>query len=178
MGGRDAFNEKLDSLFQISSELGEEAALDVSGLIGQYVHGNEPSHHIAYLYNYSGQPWKAQEKIGQIMKTMYSSEPDGLAGNEDCGQMSAWYLFSALGFYPVNPANGRYDLGVPAFDRAEIQVGNQRIFVIQALNLSPENRYVRSIRLNQSLLDRLYITYDEIMSGGVLEFEMTDEPVK
>ncbi len=130
MGGKEIFNTKLDSLFSISSDLGEDAALDVSGMIGQYVHGNEPSHHIPYLYNYSGQPWKTQEKVRQILTGLYNDQPDGLPGNEDCGQMSAWYVFSALGFYPVNPANGKYDLGIPLFRQAEIQLGMQKKFLI------------------------------------------------
>jgi predicted alpha-1,2-mannosidase len=177
MGGEQVFNAKLDSLFTITSNMGEEAVLDVSGTIGQYVHGNEPSHHIAYLYNYSGQPWKTQEKVRQIMDAMYSDQPDGLAGNEDCGQMSAWYIFSALGFYPVNPANGKYDLGIPLFPQLEIQLDQQNRLTIIAKNHSPENRYVKSVSLNGNKLNDLFITHDQIMEGGILEFELSGEPI-
>jgi predicted alpha-1,2-mannosidase len=177
MGGERVFNAKLDSLFTITSDMGSEAVLDVSGTIGQYVHGNEPSHHIAYLYNYSGQPWKTQEKVRQIMDGLYSDQPDGLAGNEDCGQMSAWYIFSAFGFYPVNPANGKYDLGIPLFPQLEIQLGQQNKFTIIAKNHSPENRYVKSVSLNGNKLNDLFITHNQIMEGGILEFELSGEPV-
>jgi predicted alpha-1,2-mannosidase len=178
MGGERIFLSKLDSLFSISSDMGEEAALDVSGMIGQYVHGNEPSHHIPYLYNYAGQPWKTQEKVRQILTGLYSDQPDGLPGNEDCGQMSAWYVFSALGFYPVNPANGKYDLGIPLFQQAEIQLGPERKFTIIARNYSPEHQYVKSVSLNGTILRDPFITHQQIMQGGTLEFELSDQPVK
>jgi predicted alpha-1,2-mannosidase len=178
MGGKEMFNAKLDSLFSVSSELDEHAVVDVSGMIGQYVHGNEPSHHIPYLYNYSGQPWKTQEKVREILTGLYHDQPDGLPGNEDCGQMSAWYVFSALGFYPVNPANGKFDLGIPLFRQAEIQLGLQKKFLIIAKNYSPERKYVKSVSLNGNTLKELFITYEQIMQGGTLEFVMTDEPIK
>jgi predicted alpha-1,2-mannosidase len=177
MGGEEIFNKKLDSLFSVSSDMGEDAVMDVSGMIGQYVHGNEPSHHIAYLYNYSGQPWKTQEKVRQIMTKLYNDQPDGLSGNEDCGQMSAWYIFNALGFYPVNPATGKYDLGIPLFPQAEIQFDPQRRFTIIARNYAPENRYVRSVILNGNRLNDLFITHQQIMEGGTLVFELSEEPV-
>ena len=178
MGGDRVFNSRLDSLFTMSSDLDDNRALDVSGMIGQYVHGNEPSHHIAYLYNFSGQPWKTQERVNQIMKELYKTGEDGICGNEDCGQMSAWYIFSALGFYPVNPANGHYELGSPLFPQAEIVLHDELTFRIVANNLSEENIYVESVILNEEPLDRHYLLHDEIMAGGLLEFNMTDKPVR
>lgn len=178
MGGTERFTAKLDSLFSIPSDMGEEAALDVSGMIGQYVHGNEPSHHIPYLYNYSGQPWKTQEKVRQILTELYNDQPDGLPGNEDCGQMSAWYIFSALGFYPVNPANSKYDLGIPLFRQAEIQLDMQKKFTIIIKNYSPDRKYVKSVSLNGNTLQDQFITHEQIMQGGTLEFELSEEPLK
>jgi predicted alpha-1,2-mannosidase len=175
MGGPEIFEKKLDSLFIIGSDMGSEAALDVSGMIGQYVHGNEPSHHIVYLYNYINKPWKTQEKITEIMNTLYGDDPAGLCGNEDCGQMSAWYIFNALGFYPVNPANGRYDLGIPLFERLEIDLPGLNSFIIQKKNDAPENKYVKTVTLNGETLNELFITHEQIMNGGILEFEMTDQ---
>lgn len=174
MGGPDRFEKKLDSLFSIESDMGEDAVLDISGTIGQYVHGNEPSHHIAYLYNYLGKSWKTQEKIREIIEKMYDDTPSGICGNEDCGQMSAWLIFNALGFYPVNPASGKYDLGVPLFDRMEIDLPGINPLVIQKKKSDPENIYVKSVSLNGQKLNDLYITHEQIMNGGVLEFEMTD----
>lgn len=176
MGGPDKFERKLDSLFLMGSDLSEDAVVDVSGMIGQYVHGNEPSHHIAYLYNYIGKPEKTREKIGEIIDQMYSDTPAGLCGNEDCGQMSAWFIFSALGFYPVNPASGVYDLGVPLFEQVEIDLPGINTFVIQKKNNGPEDIYVKSITLNGEELPGLTITHQQIMEGGLLVFEMTDEP--
>jgi predicted alpha-1,2-mannosidase len=178
MGGEEIFVSRLDSLFSISSDMGEDAALDVSGMIGQYVHGNEPSHHIPYLYNYSGQPWKTQEKVRQILTGLYSDKPDGLPGNEDCGQMSAWFVFSALGFYPVNPANGKYDLGIPLFPQMEIQLGMQKKFTVIAKNYSPDHSYVKSVSLNGTPLKDHFITHAQIMQGGILEFELSEQPIK
>ncbi|MFC2124504.1 GH92 family glycosyl hydrolase [Bacteroidota bacterium] len=178
MGGDQIFNRYLDSLFTMSSELDDDKAFDVSGLIGQYVHGNEPSHHIAYLYNFSGQPWKAQERVNQIMTELYKTGQDGLCGNEDCGQMSAWYILSALGFYPVNPANGRYELGTPIFSQAEIVLQDESTFRIIANDLSKENIYVESVLLNEEPLNRQYLLHDDIMEGGILEFNMTDKPAR
>ncbi|MEP4092509.1 GH92 family glycosyl hydrolase [Reichenbachiella sp.] len=174
MGGNDAFATHLDSLFNQDSNItGDNVSADISGLIGQYAHGNEPSHHIAYLYNYAGKPWKTQEMTRKIMKTMYNDQPDGLSGNEDCGQMSAWYVFSALGFYPVNPANGIYQLGSPLFERATINMGKVS-FVIEANNVSEENRYVKSVSLNGKELEGSQITHQQVMEGGLLVFEMTN----
>jgi predicted alpha-1,2-mannosidase len=176
--GSDAsFVQHLDSTFNVTSKMtGPNVSPDISGLIGQYAHGNEPSHHIAYLYNYAGQPWKTQEKVRQIMTTMYSSKPDGLAGNEDCGQMSAWYVFSALGFYPVNPADGNYVLGSPLVTQAKIEVGPGKYFEVEAENNSVQHKYVQGVRLNGKALERSYITHQEVMQGGKLTFDMGPSP--
>lgn len=140
----------------------------------QYAHGNEPSHHVAYLYNYAGAPHKTQSRVREILTTLYSSKPDGLAGNEDCGQMSAWYVFSALGFYPVNPAEAKYQLGSPLFDRAVVSVGRGKTFEVKALGAQSQGAmYVLSAKLNGKVLDRTYIEHSEIMAGGVLELEMS-----
>jgi predicted alpha-1,2-mannosidase len=167
----------LDSLFESDSEItGENASSDISGLIGQYAHGNEPSHHIAYLYNYAGTPWKTQERVHEILTTMYNDRPTGLCGNEDCGQMSAWYVFSAIGFYPVNPAQGIYIIGSPLMESTQILVNDNKTFHVEARGLSENNIYVDEIILNGESLDRLWITHEEIMNGGKLELEMSDEP--
>ncbi len=172
-GSDEAFVEHLDATFSASSELrGENVSADISGLIGQYAHGNEPSHHIAYLYNYAGQPRKTQERVREIMQTLYTTAPDGLSGNEDCGQMSAWYVFSALGFYPVNPADGRYAIGSPLVKEATIKAGEGRTFRIVAENNSTENRYIKEAFLNGEKLDRWYITHEEVIRGGELRLVM------
>ncbi len=179
MGGREKFTTKLDSLFQQSSNLeGTGAPSDVSGLIGLYAHGNEPSHHIAYLYDYAGQPWKTQELVRRIMREMYGDAPDGLCGNEDCGQMSAWYIMSALGFYPVNPAEGIYVIGSPAVEGATIDVGDGKTFTVTARNMSPQNVYVQSVALNGQPLEKTYIRHADIIAGGTLEFVMGPAPNK
>lgn len=175
-GSRDAMLEKLDSLFIISSHLGDEASPDISGLIGQYAHGNEPSHHILYLYAMVGQPWKTADKVRQVLSELYHPDPDGLSGNEDVGQMSAWYIMSSLGFYQSEPAGGRYWFGCPIFDKAEIDVKGGT-FVIEVKGNSPENRYIRNIFLNGTELECGYITHDQIVSGGELVIEMGSEPV-
>ncbi len=177
MGGKETFAAKLDSLFGHSSDLeGLGATADVSGLVGMYAHGNEPSHHIAYLYAYADQPWKTQATVRKIMHDFYTNQPDGLCGNEDCGQMSAWYVFSALGFYPVNPADGKYVFGSPLFERASVDVGDGKTFTVLAHHTSPENMYVQSVKLNGTEYHRRYIAHQEIMKGGMLEFEMGPEP--
>lgn len=179
MGGREKFTSRLDSLFHQSSNLeGTGAPSDVSGLIGLYAHGNEPSHHIAYLYDYAGQPWKTQELVRRILRELYGDGPDGLCGNEDCGQMSAWYVMSALGFYPVNPAEGIYVIGSPAVEGATIDVGEGKTFTVTARNMSRENVYVQSVALNGQPLDKTYIRHADIMGGGTLEFVMGPAPNK
>ena len=172
MGGKNKFITKLDSLFIIQNPANDDVR-DVSGLIGQYAHGNEPSHHVAYLYNYAGQPWKTQEKVRYIMQNLYSDKEDGLCGNEDCGQMSAWYLFSAIGFYPVNPAGSIYAIGSPAVNSAEINLENEKKFTIKVYNQNEKNIYIQSMKLNGKPLLRYWISHKEIMEGGTLEFTMS-----
>jgi len=151
---------------------GENASPDISGLIGQYAHGNEPSHHIAYLFSMASEPEKTETMVRRIMDEMYTDGKDGLCGNEDCGQMSAWYLFSALGFYPVNPADGRFIIGSPVLERAEISLPGDKVFSVIAEDNSASSRNVIEVFLNGEKLDRNYITYEEIMSGGELKFIM------
>lgn len=173
-GGKATFVQKLDSLFNIESvKIADGLSLDVSGLIGQYAHGNEPCHHVAYLYNFVDQPWKTQEKVTEIMKTMYKAEPDGLCGNDDCGQMSAWYIFSAMGFYPVNPANGEYAIGRPFFKEIDIALPLGKNLKILAHNLSDQNIYVKSVKLNGVVLTEPFIHHNQIIQGGILEFDMS-----
>ena len=174
-GGKERFVEKLDSLFTISSNLGENAPPDVTGLIGQYAHGNEPSHHVLYLYNYVGQPWKTARLVRQTMNELYSNDLDGLSGNEDVGQMSAWYILSSLGLYQVEPAGGKYVFGSPLFTEATLNVGNGKTFTIRAHNNSAENIYVQSIKLNGKPYTKSYLMFDDIVKGGLLEFEMGSE---
>ncbi len=178
MRGPDRFCAKLDSLFTVSSEIkGENASPDISGLIGQYAHGNEPSHHIAYLHTYAGKPWKNADRVKQIM-ALYTNKPDGLPGNEDCGQMSAWYVFSALGFYPVNPASGQYIFGTPAAQESIIILPNGKVFQTKAANLSDKNIYIQEARLNGIQHTKAFITHTELLMGGTLELKMGDKPSK
>ena len=172
MGGKVGFVKKLDALFSVNSKLDKNTPMDVSGLIGQYAQGNEPSHHVAYLFNYGGAPWKTQEKVHQIMTKFYSNKPDGLCGNEDMGQMSAWYVFSALGFYPVNPADGNYVFGTPLFREVSINLPNKKVFKIIARDLSNQNIYIQKVLLNGKEDDRGYISHQQILDGGTLEFQM------
>ena len=177
MGGKDKFAAKLDSLFNQSTDLeGTGATEDVSGLIGMYAHGNEPSHHIAYLYDFAEEPWKTQAMVRKIMHDFYTNKADGLCGNEDCGQMSAWYIFGALGFYSVNPADGKYLFGSPLFDKVTLDVGNGQTFTIRARNNSEQNKYIQSVRLNGQDYHRMYILHQDIMNGGTLEFLMGPAP--
>jgi len=176
MGGKAGFVAKLDTLFSVSSKLDKDTPLDVSGLIGQYAHGNEPSHHVAYLFNYGDAPWKTQERIRQIMSTLYSNQPDGLCGNEDMGQMSAWYVFSACGFYPVNPADGRYVFGTPQFAELVINLPNKKTFTVKAKDLSGDNIYIGKVILNGHDYLKGYITHQQLLEGGTLEFQMRNKP--
>lgn len=178
MGGEDVFEAKFDSFFVATGDMGEKASADITGLIGQYAQGNEPSHHAAYMYAYVGSQWKTAEKIRFIMDEFYTDQPDGLIGNEDCGQMSAWYILSSMGFYPVNPSSSVFVLGSPELDKASIDLPEGKTFTMVAHNNSPENIYIQSARLNGNPLERTYITYDEIMTGGKLEFEMGPNPNK
>ena len=175
-GSEQRFIEKLDSLFIVSGDMGAEASPDISGLIGSYAHGNEPSHHIIYMYNYMGQPWKAAKLLRQTMKEMYFNDYDGLSGNEDVGQMSAWYVLSSVGLYQVEPAGGKYIIGSPLFDEAQINVGNDRTFTIRAKNNSQENIYVQSAKLNGKPYTKSYLMYQDIVKGGTLDLEMGSEP--
>jgi predicted alpha-1,2-mannosidase len=176
MGGKAGFVSKLDTLFSVSSKQDKDTPMDVSGLIGQYAHGNEPSHHVAYLFNYGDTPWKTQQRIHQIMTTLYSNRPDGLCGNEDMGQMSAWYIFSACGFYPVNPADGRYVFGTPQFSEMSINLPSKKIFTVKATNRSSKNIYIQNVKLNGVEYKRGYITHQQLVDGGALEFQMSDKP--
>ena len=175
-GSEDAFTSKLDSLFEVKGDLGKDAAPDISGLIGQYAHGNEPSHHILYLYNYVGKPYKSASRLREVMQTLYHDAPDGLCGNEDVGQMSAWYVLSALGIYQVNPAGGVYVFGSPIINEAELAVGANKTFKIIAHNNSKENKYIQSVKLNDKPYTKSSIHYKDIVAGGVLEFEMGSQP--
>ena len=175
-GSKEAFVSKLDSLFLVNEDLGDEASPDISGLIGQYAHGNEPGHHTVYLYSFVGQQWKTAEKVDYILSHMYSDLPDGLQGNEDCGQMSSWYVFSALGFYPVNPSDGMYVFGRPIFDKVVLKLPENKVFEIRANNNSAENKYIQSIELNGQPYNKLYISHADIMAGGTLVFTMGNRP--
>jgi predicted alpha-1,2-mannosidase len=179
LGGKVPFAEKLEQLFNIDEGVkGEEASPDISGLIGAYAHGNEPGHHTTYLFNYAGKPWRTQELNRQIQTTMYTTEPDGICGNEDCGQMSAWYIFSALGFYPVNPADLKYQFGSPIVQEATVNIGSGKYFTVKAPLASKENKYIQEVKFNGEVLKRSYISHEEIMSAGTLEFTMGSEPNK
>ncbi len=175
-GGEKTFLIKLDSLFSIESEQVEGASSDITGLIGQYAHGNEPGHHIIYLYAYAGRQWKTAEKVREICNTFYTDQPDGLCGNEDCGQMSAWYVLSSMGFYPVNPANGAYVFGSPLFDKAEIGLPQGKTFKFIAENNSKENIYIQSVELNGTPYSKSFITHKTILAGGTLIFKMGNTP--
>jgi len=176
MGGKEAFALKLDSLFNITSEvLGEEASADITGLIGQYAHGNEPSHHIAYLFNWVDQPWRTNEIVSQILDEFYTDQPDGLCGNEDCGQMSAWYLLNAMGLYQVCPGDPRYSLGRPSFDKIQVDLGNDQVFTIEAENRGADHPYVQEVLLNGEKLDTPFITHADIEAGATLVFKMGSE---
>ena len=178
-GGSTRFAEKLENLFTETSEItGDNVSVDITGLIGQYAHGNEPSHHIAYMFNYAKQPWRTQYWVREILKTQYKNAPDGLSGNEDCGQMSAWFVFSSMGLYPLNPASKEYQIGSPLFEKSSIKVANNNTFNIIANKVSDENKYILSATLNGQPINRSYITHNELMRGGVLEFEMTNTPNK
>ena len=176
-GGEEAFTEKLDTLFTTSSEIvGETASADITGLIGQYAHGNEPSHHVAYLYNYAGQPWKTQKLVDQILKEFYSSKPDGIIGNEDCGQMSAWYILSAMGFYQVAPGDPTYTIGRPLFDKVEIPLENGKTFTVITENNSSKNKYVQEVYLNDQKMADLFFSHADIKNGSTLKIIMGKNP--
>ena len=175
-GGQDKFAAKLDSMFTYIPAGNEELPIFSTGMIGQYAHGNEPSHHVIYLYNKIRQPWKAQKYVAQVMHDLYFNAPAGLCGNEDCGQMSAWYVFSAMGFYPVNPVSGEYEIGSPLFPEMRLNLGNGKTFTVLAPNVSRENIYIQSVKINGQPYDKSYITHQQIMDGSTIEFVMGNQP--
>ena len=175
-GGDAAFEKQLDALFNAPSTLPENAPPDISGLVGQYAHGNEPNHHVAYLYAYAGAPAKTQAMIRRLCTEMYKAEPDGEIGNDDCGQMSAWFVMSALGFYPVDPVSAVYVFGSPLFDRAEVRLGQGRTLRVIARGNAPDAPYVQSVRWNGKPWTRNWISHADLAKGGELEFEMGRTP--
>jgi len=177
-GGKEKFALKLNELFTTSSKTTGRDQADVTGLIGQYAQGNEPSHHMAYLFNYMGMPWRTQEIIHKINTEFYINAPEGLIGNEDCGQMSAWYIFSAMGFYPVNPANGEYVLGTPLFDEVKINLENGKSFIVKAKGKTPLAKYISSAKLNVKPHTKTYLLHSDIMKGGSFEFSMSSKSNK
>jgi len=178
LGGKQALEKQLDELFTANSEASGINMKDITGLIGQYAHGNEPSHHIAYLYNFINKPHKTQQRVNEILRKMYTNAPDGISGNEDCGQMSAWYILSSLGFYPVSPGNNQYIIGSPLFDKASIHLENGKQFNILAENLSPQNIYIQSASLNGTTYPYSYLRHEDIMKGGQLKVQMGSIPSK
>ena len=174
-GGREQFCQKLDTFFTFK-DYPKDMNGNASGFIGQYAHGNEPSHHCAYLYDYGGQPWKTQFYVQKIMNELYDNSPAGLCGNEDCGQMSAWYVFSAMGFYPLNPASGRYMIGSPAMKKTVLTFENGNSFTVLAPNVSDKNIYIKAVKLNDKVYDKTYILHQDLMKGGKLEFIMDSKP--
>lgn len=178
VGGEERFAQRLDSMFTYTPATDEELPIFSTGMIGQYAHGNEPSHHVAYLYPYAGQQWKTAEKVRYISREFYTDQPDGIIGNEDCGQMSAWYIMSAMGFYQVNPSNGVFVFGSPLFPRLSVKLENGRTFTVTAEGNSDTNIYIQSATLNGKPYDKSYITYEDIMAGGELHFVMGSVPNK
>ena len=176
LGGKDKLEGQLDKLFVAEDKTSGRHQVDITGLIGQYAHGNEPSHHMAYLYNFVNKPHKTQEKIRQILTELYTNEPDGISGNEDCGQMSAWYILSSMGFYSVTPGSNEYIIGAPLFNKASINLENGKVFTITANDVSDTNKYIKSVKLNGRNHALSYLKHADIVSGGTLEFEMTDKP--
>jgi len=177
IGGDEKFEEWLDNLFTVKSKH-DNVIVDATGLIGQYAHGNEPSHHMVYLYNYIGSPWKTQAMINQILETLYDDQPDGISGNEDCGQMSAWYIMSAMGFYPVCPGDPTYAFGRPIFDRVTINLENGKKFTVKAENVSKVNKYIQSVSINGKPYDKSWFKHEDIMNGSTLVFKMGNKPNK
>jgi predicted alpha-1,2-mannosidase len=175
-GGRRAFIDKLDGLFAATSELPPDAPLDIAGMVGQYAHGNEPCHHMAYLYCYAGAAYKTQERVRRLMEIEYDDQPDGLAGNEDCGQMSAWYIISALGFYAVDPVSGNYVFGTPLFERALVDLGNGKMLVVRAKRTSPTDQYIQSVTFNGKPYNKLWFSHADIANGATIDFSMGARP--
>lgn len=175
-GGVERFGERLDSMFTYEPTDRTKLPIFSTGMIGQYAHGNEPGHHIIYLFNRINQPWKTQKYAAEVMRSLYTNEPSGLCGNEDCGQMSSWYVFSALGFYPVDPISGRYEIGSPLFPEAKLHLGNGKTFTIIAHNTGEENPYIQSVHVNGKPYDKSYITHQMIVQGDTVSFEMGNQP--
>ncbi|WP_410522480.1 GH92 family glycosyl hydrolase [Muribaculum intestinale] len=176
VGGKDRFKEKLDSMMTYNPSPNDSLPIFSTGMIGQYAHGNEPSHHVVYLYNNVGRPDLTQKYASEIMEQLYNTTPAGLCGNEDCGQMSAWFVFSAMGFYPVNPVNGIYELGTPLFKKMQLHLDNGKIFTVNAPDVSKENIYIRSIKIDGKPYDKTFITHEQIMSGATVDMEMSATP--
>ena len=178
VGGKERFAQKLDSMFTYNPSADEDLPIFSTGMIGQYAHGNEPSHHVTYLFNTIGQPWKTQKYAAEVMHELYKNTPAGLCGNEDCGQMSAWYVFSAMGFYPVDPISGKYEIGTPMYPEMKMHLANGKTFTILAPAVSKENIYIQSVKLDGKPYDKSYITHEQIMNGSIFEFEMGNKPGK
>lgn len=178
VGGKERFTQKLDSMFTYNPSADEDLPIFSTGMIGQYAHGNEPSHHVIYLFNAIGQPWKTQKYAAEVMHELYRNTPVGLCGNEDCGQMSAWYVFSAMGFYPVDPISGKYEIGTPMYPEMKMHLANGKTFTILAPAVSKENIYIQSVKLDGKPYDKSYITHEQIMNGSIFEFEMGNKPDK
>ncbi|GAE15422.1 GH92 family glycosyl hydrolase [Bacteroides pyogenes] len=175
-GGRQQFAQKLDSMFTYHPSADDELPIFSTGMIGQYAHGNEPGHHVIYLFNAVGQPHRTQEYVAKVMNELYRNTPAGLCGNEDCGQMSAWYVFSAMGFYPVNPVSGKYEIGTPLFPELRLRLSNGKTFTVLAPNVSKENIYVQSVKVNGNPYGETFLTHEQIMNGATVEFEMGSSP--
>jgi predicted alpha-1,2-mannosidase len=172
---KQRFAQKLDSMFTYQPAANHDLPIFSTGMIGQYAHGNEPSHHVIYLFNAIGKPHRTQAYVAQVMSQLYKNEPAGLCGNDDCGQMSAWYVFSAMGFYPVNPVSGQYEIGTPLFPEMHLHLANGKTFTVLAHGLSKKNIYIRSIRINGESYSKSYLTHQQINSGATVEFEMYDK---
>jgi predicted alpha-1,2-mannosidase len=181
MGGEKQFVRRLDSLFTMdlpAKYFEKTEDINEEGLMGNYVHGNEPSHHVAYLYKWTNEPWKSEYRLHEIMRQMYKNKIDGLSGNDDCGQMSAWYIFSALGFYPVCPGSDQYVIGSPKTQEATIHLENGKTFCVKTMNLSDKNVYVKAIKLNGKKYEKHFIRHSDILQGGEMLFEMSNKPNK
>ena len=176
MGGREQFAAKLDSLFTFREADQSKGVSDIQGRIGEYWHGNEPSHHVIYLYSYAGQPWKAAERLHEVVATQYGNKPNSLSGNDDCGQMSAWYIFTCLGFYPVCPGSNYYAIGAPQLKKAVVNLSNGKKFTMTANNLTKDNIYIQSVQVNGKNLDNPFLSYNELKDGGTLVFKMGPKP--
>ena len=176
MGGKDRFVARLDSMFTYTPQNNRNLPIFSTGMIGQYAHGNEPSHHVAFLYNKVGQPWKAQKLVRRILTELYNDTPAGICGNDDCGQMSAWYVFGAMGFYPLDPVSGRYELVTPLFDKVELVLPSGGVFTLLASGAETgATPFIKSVKVNGKPYHESFITYDQIKSGATVELELTDK---